>query len=70
MKLNVYGKPLEIKRDNGRWKTFYLGNEGKKRIATDIHIPNEIKEQALIEYISDLCHEWATPTKNEIKIIK
>jgi len=70
MKLNVFGKHIEVLRRNNRWETYYLGNEGKKRIAEDILVPSNIDEADLVEYIADLCHEWATPQKNNVFIIK
>lgn len=66
MKLNVFGKNIEaIKRDS-QWKVFYLGNEGKKRLAGDILIPSDIGEEELVGYLADLCHEWARPNHNDV----
>ncbi len=67
MKLDVFGKPVEIIRDGNRWLVFYPGNEGKKRRADDIILPPDLKEENLIEYIADLCHEWATLDSSEVK---
>ncbi len=67
MKLNVFGRVVEATRDGTHWAVFYPGNEGKKRRADDIVLPSELKEENLIEYIADLCHEWATPSNNEVK---
>ena len=67
MKLNVYGKMVEVVRDDGYWKVFYLGNEGKKRLAIDIFVPSSTKGEDVVTYIADLCHEWATPLRNEVK---
>ncbi|MCP4134178.1 MAG: hypothetical protein GY754_24610 [bacterium] len=61
MKLNVYGKKIEIMKSGENWVVFYPGSEGKKRIADDIVIPPNIQQDELIEYIADLCHEWARP---------
>lgn len=60
MKLDVFGKLVEVNRRNEQWLVFYVGNEGKKRMATDISVPNSIPESEVINYIADLCHEWAT----------
>lgn len=70
MKLNVYGKKIEVSKISGNWTVFYLGNEGKKRAAHDIVIPHELKENEIINYIEDLFHEWATPSNNKIVEIK
>ena len=69
MKLNVYGQQIEIIRKDEQWIVFYLGNEGKKRLANDIIIPTHVKEELVIEYVIDLCHEWATPNNSEVTII-
>jgi len=67
MKLEVFGKLLEVVRDGDLWKVFYLGNEGKKRPAVDILIPSEVKQEDVAEYLADICHEWARPNKNDVK---
>jgi len=60
---------LEIIRKENRWKTFYIGMDGKKRLASDIVIPPDLTEEELIDYLDDLCHEWATPDNKEIKVM-
>lgn len=60
MKLSVFGKYIEAIKKNGQWTVFYLGNEGKKRLANDIAIPASIPEDELIKYLADLLHESAT----------
>lgn len=69
MKLNVFGKKIEVARKENQWKVFYFGNEGKKRAAEDIVLPAGLKEEEIVAYIADLCHEWATPNHNEAKKI-
>jgi hypothetical protein len=70
MKLNVFGRNVEIVRRNENWDVFYCGNDGKKRKAEDILIPGSIEESELVQYISDLCHEWATSRNSEVKVLK
>ena len=70
MKLNVYGRKFEVIKSEGKWKVFILGDEGKKRIADQITIPSNIVESELINYISDMYHEWTSPTNNEVAVIK
>ena len=69
MKLDVFGRQLEIVRSEGKWLTFYPGNEGKKRRAHDIQIPGSLPEAEIMEYIADLCHEWASAANNSISKI-
>ena len=66
MKLNVFGKIVEVIRRDDKWVVFYLGNEGKKRLAQDILIQSNVQEDQLVEHISDLCHEWARPNNTEV----
>lgn len=69
MKLNVFGRELEVVCRDGQWLAFYLGNEGKKRLAGDLVIPVEIDESALLTYLADVYHEWATPTQERVFVI-
>lgn len=69
MKLDVFGKLVEVKQRNRQWLVFYLGNEGKKRKATDIHVPEGLPESEVVNYIADLCHEWATMDKPHIRML-
>ena len=66
MKFNVYGRLIEVRRNEQKWIAYYLGNEGKKRIAHDIHIPSTIDKKDLTEYLADLCHEWAKPNSQGV----
>ena len=66
MRFDVFGKHLEIVRRNGNWLAFYPGNDGKKRDANDIHIPGDLPEAELIEYIADLCHEWVSAANSSV----
>lgn len=67
MRLNVFGRIIEIVRNGAHWQVFYCGNEGKKRLANNITLPGELEEKDLVEYVADLCHEWATPGNSEVK---
>jgi len=70
MKLNVFGKKtIEVIRRDNEWQVFYLGNKGKKRKAEGLVIPSTLAESEIVEYISDLFHEMATPNNNEVKRI-
>ncbi len=69
MKLNVYGRPVEVLCTAGEWRVFYLGNEGKKRIAQDIMLPKGLSESEVLGFISDLCHEWASSRYPVVHVI-
>ncbi|GEA11208.1 hypothetical protein [Alteromonas sp. KUL49] len=70
MKLDVFGTRVEVTNRNGEWLVFYSGPDGKKRKAEDILIPNHILQNEVISYVGDLCHEWATPEKSEVKVVE
>jgi len=70
MYIDVYGREIEVLRKNGEWLACYVGNEGKKRRAEDIHIPKLIKVSEVVTYLADLCHEWSRAGKTEVKIIR
>lgn len=70
MKLNVFGKKIEVVRRDNKWRAYYLGNEGKRRLAANIVIPSDIKEDELREYMADLCHEWATPNRDSVTLME
>jgi len=44
MRLNVFGREMEVLRREGQWLAYHLGNEGKKRLAADLTIPAGIDE--------------------------
>ena len=67
IKLDVFGKiVLAIWKDDA-WETFYLGSEGKRRIATNIQIPSFVDESDIESYLIDLCHEWASDEHPTVK---
>ncbi|NVK55334.1 MAG: hypothetical protein HWE26_06950 [Alteromonadaceae bacterium] len=70
MLLDVFGKLVEVNYTRNRWCVFYLGSEGKKRLATDIQIPNDITAVNVRKYIADLCHERATPANPAVVVLR
>ena len=70
MKLDVFGvKTLEIVRQNDGWRAFYCGEEGKKRLANDIAIPNDLSESEVVEFVADIFHEYATLRHNQVVVL-
>ena len=49
LKFDVFGRDVLIVEKDGGWEAFYLGNEGKRRIAKDITVPSGITETDLAE---------------------
>ncbi len=68
--IDVFGKLVEITYRNNQWRAFYLGSEGKKRLATDISIPGGLAASEVPDYIADLCHEWATSANPSVVVLK
>ena len=60
IKFDVYGKPILVCRTSSGWDVDFTSDQGKKRPATDIFIPDFISESEIEQYLADLCHEWAT----------
>ena len=69
MRFNVYGKIIEVLKRQNKYQAYYLGQEGKKRFAHDIVIPADMHESGITGYLADLCHEWATPQNNSVRLI-
>ena len=69
LKLEVFGREMEVLRQRGRWTVYYLGAEGKKRLAPDVRIPDELNEADIALYLADVCHEWATPRHDSVVVI-
>lgn len=64
---DLFGRHVVAIRTEFGWKMFYAGTEGKRRPATDIVVPPGITEGQLEQYLSDLCHEWATAENPGVK---
>jgi hypothetical protein len=60
IKMSVYGRVVAVEKTDGGWAVFYPGADGKRRPAEDLVIPDFVGESELENYLSDLCHEWAT----------
>jgi hypothetical protein len=68
--IDVFGIRLLAEYRSGRWTIFYPGTDGKRRLATDLVVPEfVVTEDDLAQYLADLCHERATPTNSEVRWI-
>lgn len=66
-KFNVYGRRMLIEESAQGWEAYYLGDEGKRRPATDVIIPESLCAADIAQYLADLCHEWATEQHPEVR---
>ena len=69
-KLDVYGKRVLAIRTDGGWSMFYISDDGKRRPAHDIMVPDFVLESEIENYLADLCHEWATEKNNDVRRLK
>jgi len=67
IKLDVFGKLVIAIHTNDGWEIFYLSDSGKRRLATEIFVPNFVKETEIETYIEDICHEWATEKHSNVR---
>ena len=58
--LDVFGQRVLVVPSDEKWSVFYVGDEGKRRLATDIFVPASVTESQLEQFVADLCHEWAS----------
>ncbi len=69
MKLNVYGKIVEVIRTQNEWSLFLVG-EGKKRPMRDVVIPPETPKEKVIQYLEDIFHEYASHENKSIIVLE
>ena len=60
--LDVFGERMLVERSGGTWRTYVLGNDGKRSMV-NVPIPDSITEDELAQYFDDLYHESATPRR-------
>lgn len=53
-KLDVFGKHILSKRTNEGWSIFYFDDNGKRRPAPDIFVPEFVSESEIETYLADL----------------
>jgi hypothetical protein len=62
VKLDVFGRRMLVERDQGAWRTYLLGSDGKRSLV-DIHVPEALSETEIVQYFDDIYHEAATPRR-------
>ena len=67
--LEVYGRRVMAERTATGWQIFYTSADGKRRRADDILVPDFVTESELVDFIADVCHEWATEKYPGVKRI-
>jgi hypothetical protein len=67
-RFNVFGRIVDIERAGALWKTYLVGNDGKRGPGGFV-VPDEIGEAELEQYLFDLFHEDATPGNGDVRRI-
>ena len=65
-RFDLFGRRVAVESVDAGWVVYYLGDEGKRRRATDIVVPSTVSDQELQTYLSDLCHEWASARNPDV----
>jgi len=60
MRFNIYGRHIAVRKRDGEWQCFLLGADGKRR-EMDLSIPAFVAEEEVLQFLSDIFHECATP---------
>ena len=68
--LEVFGRRVQAVKSDEIWQMFYLSADGKRRPADDIMVPDFVTESEIVNFIADLCHEWATEKHPEVRRIE
>jgi hypothetical protein len=67
IKFDVFGRLMLAERTTTGWQLFYLGDEGKRRPATDLVVPEFISEAELDQYLADIFHESASSKHSTVQ---
>ncbi len=69
IKLEVFGRQVMAAKSGQGWQIYCLSEDGKRRPALDIMVPAFVTESEIVNFIADLCHEWATDKYPEVRQI-
>jgi hypothetical protein len=64
-RFKAFGRLVAIGGQPGAWRATYLGADGKRRPA-DFIVPGHLQPDELAEYLADLFHEEATPSRPNV----
>lgn len=68
MRLRVYGRELLVERAGRDWRVFDVG-EGKRRPATDVRLPGDIRADEVVLALADLLHEYASARYPDVELL-
>ena len=67
IKLDVFGKHILARRTSEGWSLYYVSDDGKRRPAFDIFVPNSVNESEIESFLADIYHEWATDINPDVR---
>ena len=67
LRIDLFGRPIEVVREGRGWLVYHLGNEGKRRRARDIEIPPELGADAVEAWLDDMFHEYASAARPRVR---
>jgi len=70
MEFDVFGRRIIVERHGTTWLAFEPGADGKRRAAQGIVIPADIPEDGMAQYLADLCHEDASPSRPHVRRVR
>jgi len=62
---NVFGHTLRVEMTDARWRSHWVGADGKLGPA-QLAIPPDVAPADLAQYLYDIYHENATPTNGDV----
>ena len=66
--VEVFGRRLLVERTTTGWRTCVPGADGKRGPISETLVPAFIvTDDQLLQYLADLCHEWASPRNPDVR---
>lgn len=65
MLFNVFGRLLQIEKRDNAWCVYHPSNDGKRR-PSSLVIPEFIQPDELVQYLTDIFHENASPKHPDV----
>jgi hypothetical protein len=69
--VEVFGKRLLVERTEEGWRTFFPGEDGKRRLSPGVIAPRfVVTDHELLQYLADSWHESARPDRQAVRWIE
>lgn len=68
LRFDVFGRRIDVERNEEGWVAFVPGTDGKRRPA-QIAIPPEFSADQVGTYLGDLFHESASPKHPTVRLL-